>query len=187
MAQIVTPNNRPQFCTVRYKIFSAPARVENPSGCVKKMCVNADMTAGRTEIIEKKEKPKQIDISEADIIVACGRAFKNRADLAMAEELAVLLGAQLACTRPLVEAGFMDARRQIGLSGRTVKPKLIITLGISGSVQFAAGMNGATRIIAINSDENASIFNIAHVNIVGDIYEIVPKLIKSIKEGKGNV
>lgn len=105
----------------------------------------------------------------------------------MAEELASLLGAQLACTRPLVEAGLMDARRQIGLSGRTVKPKLIITLGISGSVQFAAGMKGAERIIAINADENASIFNIAHVNIVGDVYEIVPRLIKCIKEGKGNV
>ena len=187
MAQIVTPADRPQFCTVRYKIFSAPERVENPQGCVKMMAVTETMTCGRTEVIEKKEKPKQIDISEADVIVACGRAFKNRADLAMVEELSALLGAQIACTRPLVEAGFMDARRQIGLSGRTVKPKLIIALGVSGSVQFAAGMKGADRIIAINSDENASIFNVAHVNIVGDIYEIVPKLIKSIKEGKGNV
>ena len=81
----------------------------------------------------------------------------------------------------------MDARRQIGLSGRTVKPKLIIALGISGSVQFVAGMNGSDRIVAINADPNASIFNIAHVGIVGDLYEIVPRLIQSIKEGKENV
>lgn len=187
MAQIVTPNSRPQFCTVRYKIFSAPERVEEPKGSIRMMTVTDEMTGGKTEIIDKKEKPKQIDISEADVIVACGRAFQNQGDLKMAEELASLLGAQLACTRPLVEAGLMDARRQIGLSGRTVKPKLIITLGISGSVQFAAGMKGAERIIAINADENASIFNIAHVNIVGDVYEIVPRLIKCIKEGKGNV
>ncbi len=187
MAQIVTPNSRPQFCTVRYKIFSAPERVEHPQGEVKMMTVTEEMVRGRTEVIGKKEKPKQIDISEADVIVACGRAFKNQTDLAMAEELCTLLGAQIACTRPLVEAGLMDARRQIGLSGRTVKPKLIITLGVSGSVQFAAGMKGAERIIAINSDENASIFNVAHVNIVGDVYEIVPKLIKRIKEGKANV
>lgn len=187
MAQIVTPNSRPQFCTVRYKIFSAPERVEEPKGSIRMMTVTDEMTGGKTEIIDKKEKPKQIDISEADVIVACGRAFQNQGDLKMAEELASLLGAQLACTRPLVEAGLMDARRQIGLSGRTVKPKLIITLGISGSVQFAAGMKGAERIIAINADENASIFNIAHVNIVGDVYEIVPRLIKCIKEGKDNV
>ena len=101
----------------------------------------------------------------------------------MARELAELLGAKLACTRTLAEAGWMEARRQIGLSGRTVKPKLIITLGISGSVQFAAGMNGADQIVAVNSDREASIFNIAHVGIVGDIYEIVPQLIKKIKEG----
>ena len=81
----------------------------------------------------------------------------------------------------------MDARRQIGLSGRTVKPKLIIALGVSGSVQFAAGMKGSDMIVAVNSDENASIFNISHVNIVGDIYEIVPMLIKKIKEGRSDV
>ena len=187
MAQIITPNNRPQFCTVRYKIFSAPDKVAEPTGTVHMMDVTAEMLKGNTKVISKKEKPKLIDISEAEVIVACGRAFKTKADLAMAEELCELLGAQIACTRPLVEMGWMDARRQIGLSGRTVKPKLIIALGISGAVQFVSGMNGSDRIIAINSDENASIFNVSHINIVGDIYEIVPKLIKEIKEGKKNV
>ena len=187
MAQIITPNSRPQFCTVRYKIFSAPERVREPAGAIKYMTVTEKMLVSRTEVIERKEKPKLIDISEAEVVVACGRGFKTKADLSMAEELCDLLGGQLACTRPLVEAGWMDARRQIGLSGRTVKPKLIIALGVSGSVQFAAGMKGSDMIVAVNSDENASIFNISHVNIVGDIYEIVPMLIKKIKEGRSDV
>ena len=127
------------------------------------------------------------DISEADMIVACGRGLRSEADIALARELANALGAELACTRPLVEAGWFDARCQIGLSGRTVKPKLIITLGISGAVQFTAGMNGSERIVAINTDKDASIFNCAHVGLVGDLYEIVPKLIAKIKEGRENV
>ena len=93
----------------------------------------------------------------------------------MVKELAKVLEAQIAGTRPLIEAGWVDAKKQIGFCGRTVKPKLIITCGISGAVQFAAGMNNSERIFAINKDENASIFNVAHYGIVGDIYEIIPK------------
>ena len=100
------------------------------------------------EVLSVEPKPAELDLSEADVIVACGRGVKNEAGLAMVRELAALLGAQTACTRPLAEAGWFDPKRQIGLSGRTVKPKLIVTVGISGSVQFAAGMKGADRIIA---------------------------------------
>ena len=82
----------------------------------------------------------------------------------------------------MIEAGWFDARRQIGLSGRTVKPKLIITAGISGSVQFVAGMKGAECIIAINNDENAAIFDVAHYGFVGDLYDIVPALLKSLED-----
>ena len=187
MAQIITPNARPQFCTVRYKVFSSPEKVSSPWGIVHYVDIQDDLLFGMSEVLSTTEKPKQTDISDADIIVACGRGFSKEADLAMAEEFAQLLGAQLACTRPLVESGWMDARKQIGLSGRTVKPKLIIVLGISGSVQFAAGMNGADLIIAINSDPNASIFNIAHVGLVGDLYEIIPMLIQKIQEDKKDV
>ena len=88
-----------------------------------------------------------------------------------------------ACTRPLVENGWFDPRQQIGLSGRTVKPKLIIAAGISGSVQFAAGMKGADCIIAVNRDKKASIFDVAHYGIVGDLYEIIPELIRQLKGG----
>ena len=187
MAQIITPNARPQFATVRYKIFSKPERLENPTGKIVPMEVTAKMLTTGTRVLEVVEKPAVVDISEADVIVACGRGFRTEADLAMAKELASLLGAQMACTRPLIEAGWMDPRRQIGLSGRTVKPRLILALGISGSVQFAAGMKGADRIVAVNSDPNASIFDIAHVGIVGDLYEILPQLLEQAKGGVTNV
>jgi electron transfer flavoprotein alpha subunit len=101
-----------------------------------------------------------------------------------AAELADLLGGVLACTRPLVEGNIFDAKHQIGLSGRTVKPKLIICLGISGAVQFAAGMKSSDCIVAINSDPAAPIFDIAHYGIVGDVNEIVPKFIDKVREDR---
>ena len=105
----------------------------------------------------------------------------------MIKELADNLGAQIAGTRPLIEMGWVGPKKQIGLSGRTVKPKLIITCGVSGSVQFIAGMNSSEHIFAINEDPNASIFNVAHYGVVGDIYEVVPQIIKNIKNHKSIV
>lgn len=187
MAQILSPKTRPQFCTVRYKVFSAPQRLENPNGIIENMSVNHDWADNRVNVTDSVIKPKVTDLSEADIIVAVGRGFKSPSDLELAKELAEILGATLACTRPLVENGWMDATKQIGLSGKTVKPKLIITLGISGSVQFAAGMKSSDLIIAVNNDKNASIFDVAHYCIVGDLYEVLPELIEKAKEAKANV
>ena len=184
MAQIITPNNRPQFATVRYKVFSAPLKTENPTGEVVKVEVKDEWLKTNTTVLEVVEKPKELDISESEAIVAVGRGLKSTDDLKMVNELAELLNANVACSRPMVEAGIFDAKHQIGLSGKTVKPKLIITLGISGAVQFAAGMKTSDTIIAINSDPNAPIFDVANYGIVGDMYEIIPELIKKIKEGK---
>lgn len=183
MAQIVTPATRPQFCTVRYKIFSKPERKEKVAGSIIPMELKEHFFNTETKVIKQMEKPAEIDISEAEVIVAAGRGVKSRKDIKMLEELAGLLGARLACTRPLIEAGWFDAKHQIGLSGRTVKPKLIITAGISGSVQFVAGMKGADCIIAINKDKNAAIFDVAHYGFVGDIYEIIPALLKQAGGG----
>jgi electron transfer flavoprotein alpha subunit len=181
MAQIVTTNHRPQFCTVRYKIFSAPEKAREAQGKITRMEINFDKLASKIKVLDITKKKLEADISEADVIIAAGRGVKTEKDMEMIYELADLLGARTACTRPLIEAGWFDPRLQIGLSGRTVKPKLIITVGISGSVQFAAGMQNADMIIAINSDPNAAIFNIAHYGLVGDLYEIVPALIEKIK------
>jgi electron transfer flavoprotein alpha subunit len=184
MARIVNPNNRPQFCTVRYKIFDAPEKCENPAFEVERREVKAEWLVSGTRILEVRERPKEEDISEADVIVAVGRGLRSADDLKMVEELADLLGAVIACSRPMVENNTFDARHQIGLSGKTVKPKLIITLGISGAIQFTAGMNGSECIIAVNSDPAARIFDVANYGIVGDMYEIVPKLIGMIREGR---
>jgi len=181
MAQIITPNTRPQFCTVRYKVFSEPAPIDNPKGEIVNMQVTDDMLLSDIEVLGTSLKPTDIDISEADIIVAVGRGASSDAMRQNAKELADLLGGVVACTRPLAEANIFDAKHQIGLSGRTVKPKLIICLGISGAVQFTAGMKSSDCIIAINTDSSAPIFDVAHYCVVGDVNEIVPKWIENIK------
>lgn len=183
MAQIVNPNHRPQFATVRYKVFSAPEK-ETAKGEIVNVKIKKEWLESHINILSVVEKPKELDISEAETIVAIGRGLKSVDDLAMVNELANLLGATVACSRPLVESGTFDSKHQIGLSGKTVKPKLIITLGISGAVQFAAGMKSSDTIIAINTDPNAPIFDVASYGIVGDIYKIVPELIQKIKEAK---
>ena len=184
MAQIISPATRPQFCTVRYKVFTEPKPTAEAKGEIVKMTVTPEMMVSAIEILSAKEKPSDVDISEADVIVAIGRGAQSESMRAMAEELAELLGGMVACTRPLVEANLFDAKRQIGLSGRTVKPKFIICLGISGAVQFAAGMKSSDVIVAINTDKSASIFDVADYAIVGDVGEIVPALIAKIKEAK---
>ena len=181
MAQIITPNTRPQFCTARYKVFSEPRPTEAPSGVIIPMEVREEMLQSAIDVLSSVDKPKDIDIAEAEVIVAVGRGASGEAMRAMAKELADLLGGVVACTRPLVEGNIYDAKHQIGLSGRTVKPKLIFTLGISGAVQFAAGMKSSDCIVAINSDPAAPIFDVAHYCVVGDVNLIVPKLIEKIK------
>ncbi len=183
MARIITPNTRPQFCTVRYKIFSAPSGEIEANGEIIRCEIHENWEDGRVEVTSSEPKPTVTDISEADIIVAVGRGVKTKDDLARVEQFANSIGATLACTRPLVESGFMDASRQIGLSGKTVAPKLIITLGISGAVQFAAGMKGADCIISVNNDRNAAIFDVAHYCVVGDLYEVLDKLEALINGG----
>ena len=131
----------------------------------------------------KKEKEKSIEM--ADVLVVAGRGLKKKEDIALLQELADELGGEVACTRPMVESGWFDAKHQIGLSGRTVRPKLIITCGVSGAIQFVAGMNNSDTIVAINTDPKASIFKTANYAIVGDLYEVIPKLLSDIREGKG--
>lgn len=180
MAHINTPNHRPQFATVRYKIFSAPEKVDNPNGKVTLCEVERDKLKSKIKVLETKVKNKVVGIEDAEVVVVVSRAFKKAEDIEMAEKLAKLLDAQIGGTRPTIEAGWIDPRKQIGLSGRTVKPKLIITCGVSGAVQFVAGMKGSDYIIAINQDENAPIFDVAHLALIGDIYEIIPMLIEKI-------
>ena len=184
MAQIICTKTRPQMATVRYKIFKKPEK-ETPHGEVVNMSTKGINMISAVKLLDITKKHVNVDISEADVIVACGRAFKNEKDLQIAHELANLLGGVVACSRPLVEEGLMNVRHQIGLSGKTVSPKLIFVLGISGTIQFTSGMDGSDLIIAINNDPHAQIFDCAHYGIVGDVYKVVPELIKLIKEERG--
>ena len=181
MAQIICPNNRPQMSTVRYKVMNAPEKLCSPKGKITICEIDKRKLASNIEVLKVTKKEVEDNISDAEVIIAVGRGLKSEKDMTMIQELADLLDAQIAGTRPTIEAGWIDAKEQIGLSGRTVKPKLIIALGISGAVQFTAGMNSSESIFAVNKDANASIFNVAHYGIVGDIYEIVPQLIENIK------
>ena len=183
MAQIVTPHTRPQFATVRYKVMDAPARQKEAAGKVHRMPL-PQKAVSEVRFHEKRSIPKAVNISDADILVVGGRGLKKESDLDLIKELAGLLGGEYAVSRPLVEKGWDTNARQIGLSGRTVKPKLIITCGVSGAIQFTACMEGAERIVAINADRNAPIFRVAHVGIVGDLYDILPRLIEHIKREK---
>ncbi len=181
MAQIKTPNNRPQFATVRYKIFSALERNEEAKGQLVSCDIPVELLASSISILDSKEKPKAKYIEDSDVLVVAGNGIKKEEDLTMIKQLADKLGGMVASTRPLIEAGWTDPKVQIGLSGRTVKPKLIITCGVSGSVQFIAGMKNSEQIIAINTDPKAPIFNVANYSVIGDIYEIIPQLIERLE------
>ena len=180
MAQILNTNHRPQFATVRYKVMD-PAVKQARIG--KVVCCPIDPTRldSKIEWLKIENKEQEVSISDAEVLVAVGRGVKDEKTLALIEALAQKLHAQMACSRPVVESGRYDVRRQIGLSGRTVKPKLILTFGISGAIQFTAGMKGAEKIIAVNTDPQAPIFDLAHVAVVGDAGQIAENMLKEME------
>ena len=184
MAQIITTNTRPQFATVRYKVMNPPERTEEAAGTIVTRKIPKGVLESRVSCVSVQPIPPKKSISDAEILVVGGRGLQKESDLDMIKELARLLGGDWATTRPLVEKGWNTNDRQIGLSGRTVRPRLIITCGVSGAIQFTACMNGSDHIVAINTDKNAPIFDVAHVAIVGDLYEIVPALIRQLKEAQ---
>ena len=182
MAQIITTHTRPQFATVRYKVMDQPVRREEASGEILPRKLPKAAESSPVTHVSTVPVPAAKSISDADVLVVGGRGLQKEADLAMIQELAALLGGDWAVSRPLVEKGWAANDRQIGLSGRTVRPKLIITCGVSGAIQFAACMNASDHIVAINTDPDAPIFNVAHVAMVGDLYDVLPKLIAQLKE-----
>ncbi|MBQ8081570.1 MAG: FAD-binding protein [Clostridia bacterium] len=184
MAQIVTTNTRPQFATVRYKVMNPPVRSEEATGEILLRKLPKGVLESKASCVSVTPIPPKQSISDAEVLVVGGRGLQKESDLEMIKELARLLGGDWATTRPLVEKGWTTNERQIGLSGRTVRPRLIITCGVSGAIQFTACMNGSEHIVSINTDPNAPIFDVAHIAIVGDLYEIVPALIRQLKEAQ---
>jgi electron transfer flavoprotein alpha subunit len=184
MAQIVTLNTRPQFATVRYKVMNPPVREDETSGEIVTRRIPKGVAESKASSVSVTPVPPKQSISDAEILVVGGRGLQKEADLDMIKELAKLLGGDWAVTRPLVEKGWTTNERQIGLSGRTVRPRLIITCGVSGAIQFTACMNASDHIVSINTDKDAPIFDTAHIAIVGDLYEIVPQMIQKLKEAQ---
>ena len=127
-----------------------------------------------------QEARQAVDLSQAERIVAVGRGIKGQEHLAVAEKLAAALGAELAASRPICDAGWLPMDRQIGSSGQTVAPKLYVALGISGAIQHLVGMKGSNVIVAVNKDPDAPIFEVADYGIVGDLFEVVPALVQAL-------
>ena len=184
MAQIAISKSRPQFATVRYRVMDRAQKVAVPHGEIVSCPVTATMLNSQIKVISSTLIEKKRTLEEEDVLVVAGRGVRNEKDVEMCRELATALGGQLAFTRPMVENGFGDQAHQIGLSGRTVRPKLIITCGVSGAIQFTSCMKDSECIVAINSDPDAQIFKTAHYCIVDDLYEVVPKLTGLVKSKK---
>ena len=145
-----------------------------------------DIEIDETQIKNTYEEPFQesaggVDLTSADIIVSVGRGIGEADNISIAKDLALALGGQLSSSRPVVDSGWLSPDHQVGSSGQSVSPKLYLALGISGAIQHVVGMKGSKNIVAINKDPEAPIFEIANYGIVGDIFEIVPKLIESLK------
>jgi len=164
---------------------SCPSEEVNLNGEVKKIESPVMVEPDYRKFIEYIEAAiGEVDITKADIIVSVGRGIKDLANLPTIEDFAKTIGGVVACSRPIVDAGWLPKDRQVGSSGKTVKPKLYIALGISGAFQHIAGMKSSDTIIAINKDPNAPIFNEADYGIVEDLFKIVPILKNKILELK---
>jgi electron transfer flavoprotein alpha subunit len=185
MATIVCEHARPQMASVRPDVFPAPPRVEGREGRVFREKLLVDEASIRSVILERIPIERiGVDIAAADIIVSGGRGMTSAEHFAMLRELAVLLGGVVAGTRSAVDAGWVGYERQVGQTGKTVRPRLYIACGISGAIQHLVGMQNAEYVIAINRDPHAPIFEKADLGIVGDVFEIVPGLISALKTKK---
>jgi electron transfer flavoprotein alpha subunit len=182
IATIINLDRWPQMATVREGVM-APAQPDpKRKGKVVEEKVQLNGQDLPLEILAEQKRPKKVDLKAARIIVAGGAGLGSKDNFKLIWDLANCLGAAPAATRAAVDLGFIDHDHQVGQTGTTVRPSLYIAVGISGQIQHQAGMSQSQKIVAVNSDPDAPIFNIAHYKIVGDLNEIVPMMIKTIRE-----
>jgi len=169
---------RPQMATVRYRVMASRERDTARRGEI--VPAEVELLPSLLTLL-RREKSAGINIAEADIIVSGGRGLKKAEDFSILADMAGLLGGVVGSSRPLVDDGWIGKEHQVGFSGSTVKPKLYVACGVSGSPQHLAGMRQSDVIVAVNTDPSAPIFRVADYGVVADMYEVVPKLIDMIK------
>ncbi|MBN1682303.1 electron transfer flavoprotein subunit alpha [Candidatus Bathyarchaeota archaeon] len=185
MATIITPNSRPQMATVRYKVMNEAKIDEKRNGVIINRSIPKSLQ-DRVKVLGFEPIKEEINITDADIIVAGGKGLNDANGFKLLEELAKEIGAAVGASRPTVDEGWITYRHQVGLSGKTVRPKLYIACGISGVVQHLAGMKTSDIIISINKDKEAPICSVSTITAIGDLYEVIPRLIEKIKTHKKN-
>ncbi len=185
MATIECPSTRPQMATVRPKVMAPAVPDPNRTGVVIPVELPAQSVRSTVVVLESVvNKEDQVNIQEVETLVAGGRGLDNEKGFRLIRELADELGGAVAASRAAVDSGWIPYPHQVGQTGKTVSPKLYIACGISGAVQHMVGMQSAEIIVAINRDDKAPIFDIATYGVVGDLYEVVPRLIKRLQEIK---
>ena len=183
MATIKTPSSRPQMSTVRPKSKRPLPREDSKTGEVIVKEFSGEYLKSRVKTMDfLKEETIGAPIQDADIVVSFGKGLKDAKNVGLINELAELLGGSVGASRKVVDLGWISYSHQVGLSGKTVSPKLYIACGISGAVQHMAGMSSAETVVAINSDPEADIFSLADFGVAGDLFEVIPLLIKKLKE-----
>ncbi|OFW28933.1 MAG: electron transfer flavoprotein subunit alpha [Acidobacteria bacterium RIFCSPLOWO2_02_FULL_65_29] len=182
-ADVVPQGPTPHFVTFQLGAFRADqaARGATPAPVRALSIVVAAADIRQKPKAPFQEAKQAVDLSQAARIVSVGRGIKEQANIQIAQRLADALGAELAASRPICDAGWLPMARQVGSSGQTVAPKLYLALGISGAIQHLVGMKGASTIVAVNKDPDAPIFEVADYGIVGDLFEVVPAMINALK------
>ncbi len=187
MATIECPHSRPQMSTVRPNVMAVAEVDLDRSGEIIEVELTDDLLTSRVEVLETViSEGEQVNIQEVEVLVGGGRGVESEKGFELIQELAAALNGAVAASRAAVDEGWISYPHQVGQTGKTVCPKLYIACGISGAIQHAVGMQSAETVVAINRDENASIFDIATYGLVGDLFEIVPLLTKKIQEQRGS-
>jgi electron transfer flavoprotein alpha subunit len=182
VATIIAPEAAVQMATVREGVMELTPVERSREARVTLVPYEPDPLDELVQIVERHQEESRVNLKGAPIIVAGGYGMGTRRGFGLVEELAAVLGGEVAGTRAAVDAGFVSRERQVGQTGLTVRPKLYIACGISGAIQHRAGMQKANKIVAINTDPDAPIFDVAHYCIVGDAVEVIPKLIDVYKQ-----